>query len=267
MLLADGPVWPEATTDVHAALLVDVIKQYQPGIVLVPSTVFGRDVAPRVAARLRLGLTGDCIDVSLDHDGKLLQHKPAFGGSVVAPIVSRTRPEMATVRPGMLPAGSPDRRRRAEIVPLPPPQVADRVRVLARRAEAQAAAGLDEAEVVIGVGMGVGAKENLPVVEALAAVLDASLCVTRNVSDNGWLPKQYQVGLTGRAIAPKLYIGVGVRGAFEHIVGIRRAGLIVAINTKPKAPIFKTADIGVVGDYAVYVPLLTDRLRRAKRKD
>lgn len=264
--VADDPIWRDATTDSYAAVLVQVIRELAPGMVLLPSTVLGRDIAPRVAARLRLGLTGDCIDLTLDGDGRLVQHKPAFGGSIVAPILSRTRPEMATVRPGMLASGNGDHAGDAEIVSLAPHGVRSRVRVIEQRHEGEQAAELDHADVVIGVGMGIGAADNLTIIRALADTLGGVMCATRNVTETGWMAKQYQVGLTGRAIAPKLFIAIGIRGAFEHVVGVRRAGLIVAINIKAKAPIFKHADIGIVGDYAVYAPLLTERLRAAKAR-
>jgi electron transfer flavoprotein alpha subunit len=266
VFLADDPAWHDATTESYATVLERVIREHAPGMVLLPSTALGRDVAPRVAARLRLGLTGDCIDLSLDGDGRLVQHKPAFGGSVVAPILSRTRPEMATVRPGMLAAGGGDGARQAEIVSLSADGVGSRVRVVEARRAAEQATELDHAEVVVGVGMGIGGPENLAIIRELVDVIGGTLCTTRNVTDAGWLPKQYQVGLTGRAIAPKLFIAVAIRGAFEHVVGIRRAGRIVAINTKAKAPIFKHADLGIVGDYAVYVPLLIERLRAARER-
>jgi electron transfer flavoprotein alpha subunit len=253
-----------AGTEAFAALLTDVIRAQQPGLVILPSTVFGRDVAPRVAARLGLGLTGECIDLSVDAEGRVLQHKPAFGGSVVALIASRTRPEMATVRPGMLPPAPPQPERRAEVVRLAGAPAPDRVRVVARQASAAAAAELEEAEAVVGFGKGIGGPEQLPLMQALADVLGGTICTTRDVTDAGWLPRQYQVGMTGRAISPQLYIAIAVRGAFEHTVGIRRSGLIVAINKSPKAPIFKAADYGVVGDFAVIVPALIDALRAAR---
>ncbi|MEO8605429.1 MAG: FAD-binding protein, partial [bacterium] len=253
-----------AGTESAAALLAEVMAAEQPGLVVIPATVWGRDVAPRVAARLGLGLTGECVDLTLDSEGRVLQHKPAFGGSVVALIASRTQPEMATVRPGMLAAAVPDATRRAELVRWHGRAVPDRVRVLSRGEAAEDAAALEVALHVIGIGKGLGAAEQLPVVQALADALDGALCATRDVTDVGWLPKQYQVGITGRAIAPRLYIAVALRGAFEHTVGVRRSGLIVAINRSPKAPIFKSADYGLVGDWAVLVPLLTDRLRAAR---
>jgi electron transfer flavoprotein alpha subunit len=255
-----------AGSEAYAALLTAVIERERPGLVILPATVFGRDLAPRVAARLGLGLTGECVDLTVDDAGRVLQHKPAFGGSVVALIASRVQPEMATVRPGMLEPGAAHTGRVAETVFLDDRPVADRVRVRERRTEAAAAAELEEAPTVIGVGMGLGGVEHLAGVHALADVLEGALCATRDVTDAGWLPKQFQVGITGRAIAPQLYIAVALRGAFEHTVGVRRAGIIVAINRSPKAPIFKSCDYGIVGDWAAVVPELTSQLLAAKAR-
>ena len=267
VLLADAPQLADYDTDWYAAILADAIRARQPGIVLLPSTTIGRDLAPRVAARLSIGLTGDCVDLDLAPDGQLLQYKPAFGGSVVAPILSKTRPEMATVRPGLLASRPPDPTRTAAVVTLPIPDLGDaRVRVTSRQVAAATATALDHAEIVIGVGKGLGGADRLAAIEPLTAVLDAALCTTRDVTDEGWLPKQYQVGLTGRAIAPQLYIAIAIRGAMEHMVGVRRAGLIVAINKNPKAPIFKSADYGVVCDYTQVVPVLVERLQRAREQ-
>lgn len=265
VLLGNDPRLAPYHTEVHAAVVATAIRGYAPGIILVPATAIGRDLAPRVAARLQLGLTGDCVEIGMDAEGRLLQYKPAFGGSVVAPILSRTLPEMATVRPGMLPVPTPDTTRRAVIEPLALAEVpAPRARVVEQSADAESASDLDEAEIVIGVGKGIGTKENLEKIEPLMLLLDASLCTTRDVTDDGWLPKQYQVGLTGRAIAPKLYIALGIRGAFEHMVGVRRAGLIVAVNKNAKAPVFKNADYGIVGDYAEAVAALHRHLSAAR---
>jgi electron transfer flavoprotein alpha subunit len=251
VLLGDDPRLTPYHTEVHAAVLSAAMQAHTPGIVLIPSTTVGRDLAPRIAARLQLGLTGDCIDIGIDAEGRLIQYKPAFGGSVVAPILSRTLPEMATVRPGLLPIPPADSTRRVSIERLPITTLPEpRARVTALRAGAETASELDTAEIVIGAGRGVGGKENLEKLAPLIRLLGAALCTTRDVTDEGWLPKQYQVGLTGRAIAPHLYIALGIRGAFEHMVGVRRAGLVVAVNKNAKAPIFKSADYGIVGDYA-----------------
>lgn len=257
------------STDIYTALLVRAMQEYKPGVVLFGSTTIGRDFAPRVAARLGLGLTGDCVDLDVNDRGQLLQYKPAFGGNVVAPILSRTSPEMATVRPGMLKRARPNpaRQARIEMIPLGD-MVTDRVKIIAQTGtEAGKAAALDSADIAIGVGKGIGGPANLSVIAQLAEALGgASLAATRDIVDLGWLPRQHQVGLTGRAIAPKLYLAIGIRGAFEHTVGIRRAGLVVAINKNQKAPIFQNADIGVVGDYAEVAPLLTAKLKEEKTK-
>jgi electron transfer flavoprotein alpha subunit len=236
-------------------------------VVLFGSTTIGRDLAPRIAARLGLGLTGDCVDLDVNDAGRLLQYKPAFGGNVVAPILSRTSPEMATVRPGMLKKARPNPARQARIEMLwPDDAVASRVKMIAQtKTDAGKAAALDSAEIAIGVGKGIGGAANLPVIEQFAEALGgAPIAATRDIVDMGWLPRQHQVGLTGRAIAPKLYFAIGVRGAFEHTVGIRRAGIVVAINKNQKALIFQNADIGIVGDYADVVPLLTKKLQEVK---
>jgi electron transfer flavoprotein alpha subunit len=265
ILVADDPRLTPYQTELHAAVLADAIETLHPGIVLLPATAMGRDLAPRVAARLQLGLTGDCIDLSLDGEGRLLQYKPAFGGTVVAPILSRTIPEMATVRPGVLAAPPSDPSRRPSVVALPvPADLRPRGRISARRHDAQAAVELDRAAVVVGIGMGLGDRANIDRLQPLIDLLHASVCITRDVSEAGWLPKQHQVGVTGRAIAPKLYIAIGVRGAFEHMVGVRRAGLIVAINKNPRAPVFKLADYGIVGDYAAVLPALCHHLEVAR---
>jgi electron transfer flavoprotein alpha subunit len=262
VLVAAGPGLEPYTTGAHAAVLAEAIRRRRPRLVLLGSTARGRDLAPRVAARLGLGLTGDAIDLVLDPEGNVRQHKPAFGGSVVAPIVSRTRPEMATVRPGLLPAARPEPARRAALDVLPVPAVPARVRVLGERRLAEGAgAALDAAEIVIGVGQGIGGPEALPPILALATRLGAGVAATREVTDAGWLPKQHQVGLTGRAIAPRLYVGLALSGAMEHLVGLRRAGTIVAVNKSAKAPILRSADLTVVGDYRALLPHLEAVLR------
>ncbi len=243
------------------------MQTHKPQVLLLGSTAIGRDLAPRVAARLGLGLTGDCVDLEVDDQGRLLQLKPAFGGNIVAPILSKTTPAMATVRPGMLSPSQPaaDRQARVERLTLED-DVRSRVQLVSQTgADAAKAAALDAADIAVGVGQGIGGPENLPVIEQLADVLGGvPLASTRDIADLGWLPRQHQVGITGRAIAPKLYFAIGIRGAFEHMVGLRKAGTIVAVNIKAKAPIFKTADLGIVGDYAEVVPLLTEALRKAK---
>ena len=267
VLVADDPALATFDTDAYTAVLAAALQQHQPYAVLVASTVNGRDVAARLAARLKLGLTGDCIDLDIDDQGRLVQHKPAFGGNVVCPIVSRTLPQLATMRPGILERAQEDVTRQVNVEPLVVPSEAlrRRVRVLSSHSSvAPDAARLYDAEVVVGVGMGVGGPENLGVVYSLAEVLDGAIAASREVANHGWLPRQHQIGLTGKAIAPELYIAVGISGSLNHMVGVLRAGTIVGINTRDRASIFRSCDFGIVGDYAEVVPVLTAALRQAK---
>jgi electron transfer flavoprotein alpha subunit len=261
VLVAAGPHLAPYTTEAHAAVLADAIRRRAPRLVLLGSTTLGRDLAPRVAARLGLGLTGDAIDLDVDSVGRIRQVKPAFGGTIVAPIVSSTRPEMATVRAGVLPAARPDPARRPVVEPLDVPAVTSRVRVTGLEPlPSTGASDLDDAALVLGIGRGVGEGGVATVAEA-ARRLGAALAATREVTDLGWLPRQLQVGLTGRSIAPRVYVALGVGGAMEHLIGIRRAGVIVAVNKNAKAPIFKAADLGVVSDWAALLPRLEPALR------
>jgi len=248
VLVARGPSLVPYTTDAHAAVLAAAIQSRSPRLVLLGATARGRDLAPRVAARLGLGLTGDAIDVDVDAEGRVRQLKPACGGTIVAPILSKTRPDLVTVRAGMLPVARPDPGRTVEVDTLEVPSVSSRVRVVERRPLADAVAeALDAAPIVIGVGAGLG-EDGVREVAAAAAPLGIPLATTRDVTDAGWLPRQHQVGMTGRSIAPRLYVALGIRGAMEHTVGLRRAGIVVAVNTSAKAPIHRHADLSVVGD-------------------
>jgi electron transfer flavoprotein alpha subunit len=262
VLVADAPGLQPYTTEPHAAVLADAIRDRKPRLVLLGSTVLGRDLAPRVAARLGLGLTGDAIDLEVDDEGRVRQMKPAFGGSIVAPVLSRTRPEMATVRPGILHTARPDPSRRPVIERLVASEATSRVQIVGRQTVGGGAAeALETAALVLGVGKGVGGPAALPAIEQLAARLGAAVAATREVTDAGWLPRQHQVGLTGRAIAPRLYVGLAISGAMEHMVGLRRAGTIVAINKSPKAPILKAADLAVLADVHEILPHLEAALR------
>ena len=252
----------QCTISQQASVLTEAIKTYSPVVVLLPSTATGRDVAPRVAARLQAGLTADCIDFSVDENGLLVQHKPAFGGNIVALILSRTLPQIATVKPGMLRAARPNESRKAEIVKLGLTPFDDRrTRVLQVRKEVSIeVAELEEAQRVICVGTGIGGPENLSAISAIAKALGAQIGATRRVVDQGWLPRHQQIGLTGKVISPRLYLGIGVRGALNHTIGIQQAGTIVAINSDENAEIFQTADLGIVSDWREIVPCLTAKL-------
>ncbi|MFL5731980.1 MAG: FAD-binding protein [Chloroflexia bacterium] len=261
VLLADAPELEPYNVETYAWALARAIEEHKPWAVLLPATSFGRDLAPRVAARLGLGLTADCLGLEVDGEGRLLQLKPAFGGQVVAPILSHTLPALVTVRPGMVGRYAPDASRRARVLPLeirgrdlPRP----RVRVERATAEGEGGLALDDARLVVCVGMGIGGPESLPEVDRLAQALgrwmglspgEVAIGGTRKVVDEGWLPGQQQIGITGRAVAPDLYLGLGVGGSFNHMVGILGSGTIVAANTNPEAPILQAVDLGVLCDW------------------
>lgn len=186
-----------------------------PDLVLFAATSRGRDLAPRVAARLGVGLVSECETIWREGE-ELVFARPAHGGMVVADVVVRTRPAMATVRVARLCPGGTD---------------------------------LETADIVIGVGTGIGGPENLPTIASLADVLGAAVGGTRKVVDLGWVPPRRQIGLSGRQIAPRVYLALGVRGSFNHAIGIRRAGTVIAVNTDPRAEIFGECDLGVMADW------------------
>jgi len=253
------------SSDAYAAALAEAIQEYKPYAVIAAATSLGRDYMPRVAARLGLGMTSDCIGLELNEKEQLVQLKPAFGGNIVAPILSRTLPQLATVRPGMLVAADANPSRRGEVVEVRPTGLKAMAHVVEEKFEADRdALRLDNSDVIVTAGFGVGGPEKMRSIVELAKALNAPIATTRKVVDLGWLPRQLQVGLTGRSVAPKLYVAIGVRGAFNHMVGIGRARIIVAINNDHNAPIFKNCDYGIVGDYAEVVPALTQVLRKRK---
>ncbi len=264
--LADDPRLANYDTERYTSVVTEAITLYRPFAVLMPATVDGRDLAPRIAARLRLGLTGDCIDIEIDSKGQLVQLKPAFGGTFVAPILSRTTPALATVRPGMLAKLAPQPARQAVVQKLTFGSLPQERAKFVRFEPVTGVSGIemDDAETLIGVGAGVGSKENLTLLEELAGVLDGSLASSLRAVSTGIMPGQLQIGLTGRAVSPRFYVAVGVRGALNHTIGIQRAETVVAINNDPSADIFKVCDFGIVGDLTQVVPALTRVLRDAK---
>lgn len=247
-----------------AAWVAAAIARERPRIVLAPATALGRDVIPSVAGRLGLGLTGDAIGVRLDAHGRLEQLKPAFGGLVVAPVLSHTRPEAVTLRPGVLPGIAADPgRRAAEIVRLAGFEPETRVTRLRFVPEVGSeGAALEEARIVVCVGYGLG-QESVPEAAELATALGGSLAATRRVCDVGWLPRQRQIGLSGRTVSPDLYVGFGVRGSFNHVVGMQRSGRVVSVNRDPEAEAFASSDLGICADAPTFLRALLERVRSA----
>ena len=257
VLVADDPRLAHYDNSLYTQVIADAVRARGPYALLLPSTLNGRELAARAAARLSLGLTGDCIGLEVDDEGRLVQLKPAFGGNIVAPILSRTRPYMATLRPGILAPAAPD----WGVAPITEALGLGglgepRVDVMERVAGAdEGGSDIDSANIIVGVGKGIGGPENLALARRLAEALGgAAIGATRDVTELGWLPRQRQIGLSGKSVAPSLYVAVGVRGVFNHTVGIQRAGAIVAVNNSGRAPIFQAADFGILGDCEEALP-------------
>ena len=230
-----------------------------PWAVLAPSTTWGREVASRVAIQIDAGLTGDAVDLDVS-ERRLVAWKPAFGGSVIAAIRATTRTQMATVRPGVLPLLG---LRPSRSVPIRSLVGISKGRVVHQETIHDDDCGrLSSASAVIGIGAGVD-PELYGELNSLVEVLGAELAATRKVTDKQWLPRSRQVGITGQSISPVLYVAVGLSGKFNHTIGVRAAGMIVAINCDRGAPIFQEADIGIVGDWRAVVPLLAREIVQA----
>ena len=254
-----GPVFGRAV----GASLAEVVSKENPYAVLFAATADGRDLASRLAARLGLGLTGDAMDLEIDAEGRLVQLKPALGGNVVAPILSKTLPNLVTIRPGLLtPALSePGATATVEQIAAVPSDGPDLRLLKEVFQEDQEGLLLANAAVVVGIGMGVGGLENVAKVQEMARSIGASIAITRDVVHEGWLPQQLQVGISGRTIAPTVYISVGVRGAFNHTVGLQKAGVIISINQNRRAVMFRSSDFGIVGTWEEFLPPLIEELR------
>ncbi len=254
-----GPVYSMAVGQAFA----EAVRGEKPYAVLFASTADGRDLASRLAARLELGLTGDAIDLEIDSEGRLVQLKPALGGNVIAPILSKTLPNLVTLRPGLLTPAAPEPGATATVEQVTAaPYDGPDIRLLHEEfQEDQVGIALANAPVVLGVGMGFGGVENLAKIQEMAGTIGAIIAITRDVAHEGWLPQQVQVGISGRTIAPKVYLAVGIRGAFNHTVGLQRAGVIISVNQNRRAVMFRSSDFGIVGTWEEFLPPLLEELR------
>lgn len=237
------------------------IEKINPEIFLIGATVNGRDIAPRVASVLKAGLTADCTDLSLTEEGKLAATRPTFGGSLMATILSRTTPQMATVRPKVFKQNEQNHDNKASVeeIFVNLDDINDNIKELSFVEKTLADASIDDAEIIVAAGKGALAPETLALVKQLAEKLGGKFAVSRSLVDLGLFKNDIQVGQTGKTVTPKIYIACGISGAIQHIEGMKNSEMIIAINTDKDAPIFKIADYGIVGDLNKILPKLIER--------
>jgi len=263
----DDPGFQAFNDEPYAALLSKLITEQKPEIVLTGATPIGRSFFPRVAAKLRAGLTADCTSLEIDPETKnLLQVRPAFGGNIMATIFCpHARPQMATVRPRVMKRGTYDEARIGEIIKVSAKGIASRTKVVETVKEvSELAINLQDANIIVAGGRGMGNEKGFQLLHDLAEVLGASVAASRGAVDEGWIPYRHQIGQTGKTVSPKLYIACGISGAVQHLVGMQSSDVIIAINKNPDAPIFNVATYGIVGDANEIVLMLTKKIKDLK---
>ncbi|MBW2082075.1 MAG: electron transfer flavoprotein subunit alpha/FixB family protein [Deltaproteobacteria bacterium] len=265
VILAEAELLRDYRTEVFSEIICKQAMKEKPEIMIIGASPIGRDLAPRVAFRLGTGCTADCTDLDVDLDEKLLvSTRPAFGGNVMATIVCPDhRPQMATVRPGVMPLPQRDESRTGRVITLNPhiDEKILRVEILETAKKEDYHGKIDEAKRIVALGM--GAKDTVDLVKELAEALDAEVGATRLAVEEGWMEHDFQIGQTGKTVRPDLYIACGVSGAIQHIAGMSDSKLIIAINKDPEAEIFKVADYGIVGDLGDIIPAVVEAIRRS----
>ncbi|MDA8243111.1 MAG: electron transfer flavoprotein subunit alpha [Elusimicrobia bacterium] len=264
--LVDHPSLKSFQDDPYTSVLVRLVEEYKPEVLLCGATTIGRSLISRVAIKTNAGLTADCTALDVDTKERLLlQTRPAFGGNIMATIISPNhRPQMATVRHKVMKEAPAQPGRSAEIISKVYPEgtFASRTRLLDVVEEITSTVNLSEADIIVSGGRGMGSKENLVLIEELAKVLGGAVGASRSAVDADWIPYSHQVGQTGKTVCPKLYIACGISGQIQHLIGMQSSKVIVAINKDPDAPIFKVATYGIVGDVNEIVPALTKEFKR-----
>ena len=276
VIVVDDPELKEYRTEPYAHALSSVINEFKPEIMLVGATAIGRDLGPRVSARVHTGLTADCTQLEIgdfpinpipgkeQKHNQLLMTRPAFGGNTIATIACPDfRPQMATVRPGVMQKLPKQEGAKANVVEYNPGFTPDNKYVEILKIVKSVAETVDimDAKILISGGRGVGSAENFKMLDELAEVLGGTVSCSRAVVDAGWKSKDLQVGQTGKTVRPNVYFAIGISGAIQHLAGMEESDIIVAINKDETAPIFDVADYGIVGDLTKIVPMLTEQLK------
>ena len=278
VIVVDNPALETYRTEPYAQALVSVINEYKPEIMLVGATAIGRDLGPTVSARVKTGLTADCTKLEIgdfpinampgqeQKHNQLLMTRPAFGGNTIATIACPdNRPQMATVRPGVMQKIDPIEGAKAEVIEYNPGFTPDNkyVEIMDIVKSVTDTVDIMDAKILVSGGRGVG-EEGFGMLKELAEVLGGEVSCSRAVVDNGWQPRDIQVGQTGKTVRPNVYFAIGISGAIQHVAGMEESDLIIAINKDEDAPIFDVADYGIVGDLNKIVPQLTEAIKAAK---
>lgn len=263
--VADHPQLKNFVDDAYTNILVRLVKKYRPEIVLCGATSIGRSLISRVAVKVNTGLTADCTGLDIDpHKKILLQTRPAFGGNIMATIITPNhRPQMATVRHKVMKEAVPKPGRKGQVISetFEEDVYASRTKILDIIEEVTSTINIAEADCIVSGGRGMKGPENFKMLEELAQVLNGAVGSSRAAVDSGWMPYSHQVGQTGKTVCPKIYIACGISGQIQHLVGMQSSETIIAINNDPYAPIFQVATLGIVGDVFEIVPALTKKLK------
>lgn len=268
VLHAKNPLLDKFNDEPYSRLMVSLIKEQKPEIVLAGATAIGRSFLPRVAGRLKTGLTADCTALEIDEEtGNLLQIRPAFGGNIMATILCpESRPQMATVRPRVMKKNPYNPERTGNIINVPVDSLTSRTKVLNTVCEtSESMINLQDAEIIVSGGRGLGGPKGFEVLRELAILLGGTVGSSRAAVDEGWIPYRHQVGQTGKTVCPKIYFACGISGAVQHLVGMQSSDVIIAINKNAEAPIFNVATYGIVGDLYEVVPYLIKKIKEAKQ--
>lgn len=267
VLLVDHPELAQYRTRPYAEAFTQALERVKPGIGLVGATAIGRELAPLVSARLRTGLTADCTSLEVEDGSRnLLMTRPAFGGNIMATIICpEHRPQMATVRPGVMRTLDREPAREGEVTRLVPElRPDDSVELLEVVQQTATLKNIEEASVLVAGGRGLGSGENFTRLQGLAAAFGGMVAASRAAVDEGWVGPERQVGQTGRTVRPDLYLACGISGMIQHVAGMEDSGYIVAVNTKADAPIFAHADLGIVTDANRLIPALVEELQSVR---
>ena len=268
VIVVDHPLLKEYVTEPYAKSIYAIVQKYDPEIVLFGATSIGRDLAPRLAARIHTGLTADCTGLAIDEETRLLRMtRPAFGGNLMATIVCQNfRPQMATVRPGVMTPMENDNDRKGEVI-MEDVGLTDadmNVKIIEVAKEEKKKLDITEARILVSGGRGLGGPEGFDLLAELAEAMEGEISSSRASVDAGWIEKARQVGQTGKTVRPDIYFALGISGAIQHLAGMEESGLIIAINKSDSAPIFDVADLGIVGDLHKVLPKLIEQYKKVK---